>query len=61
MNCQLFWLIVLHYIVKKLDIKENMSNKMVQINIYTDDVVVLSRTLEALEETLQEVDILHKK
>lgn len=38
-----------------------MSNKMVQINIYTDDVVVLSRTLEALEETLQEVDILHKK
>lgn len=33
-----------------------MSNKMVQINTYTDDVVILSRTLEALEEALEEVD-----
>ena len=33
-----------------------MSNKMVQINTYTDDVVILSRTLKALEEALQEVD-----
>ena len=34
---------------------------MVQINIYTDKVAVLSRTLEALEEALQEVDIQQKK
>jgi hypothetical protein len=33
-----------------------MSNKMVQINMYMDDVVILFRTLEALEEVLQEVD-----
>jgi hypothetical protein len=33
-----------------------MSNKMVQINTYAYDVVILSRTLEALEEALQEVD-----
>jgi hypothetical protein len=29
---------------------------MVQIDTYTGDVVTLSRTFEALEEALQEVD-----
>ena len=48
--------LVLDYIIKKLDIRENISTKVVQIKAYTDDVVIISRNLKALEEALQELD-----
>jgi hypothetical protein len=48
--------LVLDYIIKKFDIRENILTKVVQINAYIDDVVIISRNLKALEETLQELD-----
>jgi len=48
--------LVLDYITKKLDIRENILTKVVQINTYVDDVVVISRNLKSLEEGLQELD-----
>jgi Reverse transcriptase (RNA-dependent DNA polymerase). len=48
--------LVLHYIVKKFDIRGNMLTKMVQSNAYVDDVIIISRKLKVLEETLQELD-----
>jgi tetrahydromethanopterin S-methyltransferase subunit B len=48
--------LVVDYIIKKLDIRENISTKVVQINAYADDVVIISRNLKALEEALQELD-----
>ena len=32
-----------------------METKMVQINAYADDVVIISRNPKALEEALQEI------
>ena len=43
-------------IIKKLAIRGIISTKVVQINAYTDDVVIISRNLKALEEALQELD-----
>ena len=48
--------LVLDYIIKKLDIRENISTKVVQINACAGDVVIISRNLKALEEALQELD-----
>jgi hypothetical protein len=48
--------LVLDYIIKQLDIRENISTKVVQSNAYADDVVIISRNLKALEEALQELD-----
>jgi hypothetical protein len=48
--------LVMDYIMKKLDIRENISTKVVQISAYADDVVIISRYLQALEEALQELD-----
>jgi hypothetical protein len=48
--------LVLDYIIKKLDIRENISTKVEQINAYADDVVIISRNLKALEEALWELD-----
>jgi predicted nucleic acid-binding Zn-ribbon protein len=33
----------------------NMETKMVEINAYADDVVIISRNPKALEEALQEI------
>jgi hypothetical protein len=47
--------LVLYYNVKKSDIKRNISNKIVQINAYEYDVVIIPMNLKALEEALQEL------
>jgi hypothetical protein len=47
--------LVLDYIIKKLDIRETLSTKMVQINAYVVDMDIISRNLKALEEALQEL------
>ena len=47
--------LVLHYIIKKLDIRGTLSTKMVQNNAYADDVGKISRNLKAMEEVLQEL------
>jgi hypothetical protein len=35
--------LVLEYITNKLDARKNISTKMVQINAYADNVVIISR------------------
>jgi hypothetical protein len=47
--------LVLDCIINKLVVRGIISNKMVPINAYADDVVVISRNLKAVEETLQEL------
>ena len=42
--------------MKKLVIRENISTKIVQINVYAEDVVILSGKLKPLEQTLQELN-----
>jgi hypothetical protein len=42
--------------MNKLGIRGIISTKMVHINAYADDVVVISRNLKALEEALQALD-----
>jgi len=44
---------VLDYFTRKLDIRVK-STKLVSINAYEDDVVIISRNLKHLEEALQE-------
>jgi hypothetical protein len=48
--------LVLNYIIKKLATRGCILTKVVQINAYTDGVVIMSRILKALEEALQELD-----
>jgi uncharacterized protein with NRDE domain len=48
--------LVLDYIINKLDTRKNISTKMVQINARANNVVIISRIINALEETLQELD-----
>lgn len=33
--------LLLNYIIQKLDIRGNISTKMVQINVYADNVVII--------------------
>jgi hypothetical protein len=46
----------LDYILKKLYIRENISNEMLQINECVDDVIIISRNLQAFEKVLEEPD-----
>jgi hypothetical protein len=46
---------VLDYFTRKLDTREKPT-KLVSINAYEDDVVIISRNLKDLEEALQELD-----
>jgi len=48
--------LVLDCIINKLGIRGIISNKMVHINAYADDVVGISRNLKTLEQTLQTLD-----
>jgi hypothetical protein len=48
--------LVLDYIIKKLATRGRILTEVVQINTYTDGVVIMSRNLKALEEALQELD-----
>jgi hypothetical protein len=48
--------LVLDCIINKLGIRGIISTKMIHINACADDVVVISRNLKALEETLQDLD-----
>jgi len=42
--------LLLDHVIKKLDIRGNISTAMVQINTYAKDVVVISRNVKNLEE-----------
>jgi hypothetical protein len=47
--------LVLDYIIKEVAIRGNISTKVVQINAYTDDVII-TWNLKTLEEALQNLD-----
>jgi hypothetical protein len=45
--------LVRDHIISKIDIRGNVSTKMVQIRAYADNIVIISRSMKTLEETLQ--------
>jgi hypothetical protein len=53
--------LVLDHVINKLDMGQNMSNKMVQISAYADGIVIMSTNMTALEETLQNLQVAAQK
>ena len=47
--------LVLDYIIKKLDIRKNVSTKMAHIDAFADAVIIISGNLKALEGALHEL------
>jgi hypothetical protein len=53
--------LVLDHVINKLDVRGNMSTKMVQISVYADNMVIMSRSMKSLEEILQSCNVQHKE
>lgn len=47
--------IVLDTIIKKLDVKGNISTRLKQVMAYADDILIISRTKQSLIETFQQL------
>jgi hypothetical protein len=47
--------LVLESVIRKLELRSDISSKVIQINAYADDIALIARTKKALIETFNQI------
>jgi hypothetical protein len=47
--------LVLETVIRKLELRSDISSKLIQINAYADDIALISRTKKALTEIFNKI------